>query len=85
MSYQNQIERLKELIKKAEIRIDKDKEKIKTYQEKIVELETFEIQTVLKEANLSVSDIKSIIDEMKLNKEIKEEEIKEKGNSYNNS
>ena len=78
MSYQNQIERLKELIKKAEIRIDKDKEKIKTYQEKIVELETFEIQTVLKEANLSVSDMKSIIDEMKLNKEIKEEELKEK-------
>ncbi len=85
MSYQNQIERLKELIKKAEIRIDKDKEKIKTYQEKIVELETFEIQTVLKEANLSVSDMKSIIDEMKLNKEIKEEELKEKRDSYNNS
>jgi len=85
VSYQNQIERLKELIKKAEIRIDKDKEKIKTYQEKIVELETFEIQTVLKEANLSVSDMKSIIDEMKLNKEIKEEELKEKRDSYNNS
>ena len=85
MSYQNQIERLKELIIKAEIRIDKDKEKIKTYQEKIVELETFEIQTVLKEANLSVSDMKSIIDEMKLNKEIKEEELKEKRDSYNNS
>lgn len=85
MSYQNQIERLKELIKKAEIRIDKDKEKIKTYQEKIVELETFEIQTVLKEANLSVSDMKSIIDEMKFNKEIKEEELKEKRDSYNNS
>ena len=85
MSYQNQIERLKELIKKAEIRIDKDKEKIKTYQEKIVELETFEIQTVLKEANLSVSDMKSIIDEMQLNKEIKEEELKEKRDSYNNS
>lgn len=85
MSYQRQIERLKELIKKAEIRIDKDKEKIKTYQEKIVELETFEIQTVLKEANLSVSDMKSIIDEMKLNKEIKEEELKEKRDSYNNS
>ena len=85
MSYQNQIERLKELIKKAEIRIDKDREKIKTYQEKIVELETFEIQTVLKEANLSVSDMKSIIDEMKLNKEIKEEELKEKRDSYNNS
>ena len=85
MSYQNQIERLKELIEKAEIRIDKDKEKIKTYQEKIVELETFEIQTVLKEANLSVSDMKSIIDEMKLNKEIKEEELKEKRDSYNNS
>lgn len=85
MSYQNQIERLKELIKKAEIRIDKDKEKIKTYQERIVELETFEIQTVLKEANLSVSDMKSIIDEMKLNKEIKEEELKEKRDSYNNS
>lgn len=85
MSYQRQIERLKELIKKAEIRIDKDREKIKTYQEKIVELETFEIQTVLKEANLSVSDMKSIIDEMKLNKEIKEEELKEKRDSYNNS
>lgn len=85
MSYQNQIERLKELIKKAEIRIDKDREKIKTYQERIVELETFEIQTVLKEANLSVSDMKSIIDEMKLNKEIKEEELKEKRDSYNNS
>ncbi len=85
MSYQNQIERLKELIKKAEIRIDKDKEKIKTYQEKIVELETFEIQTVLKEADLSINDIKSIIDDIKLSKEIKEEEIKEKENSYNNS
>lgn len=85
MSYQRQIERLKELIEKAEIRIDKDREKIKTYQERIVELETFEIQTVLKEANLSVSDMKSIIDEMKLNKEIKEEELKEKRDSYNNS
>lgn len=85
MSYQRQIERLKELIKKAEIRIDKDKEKIKTYQEKIVELETFEIQTVLKEADLSINDIKSIIDDIKLSKEIKEEEIKEKENSYNNS
>lgn len=85
MSYQNQIERLKELIKKAEIRIDKDREKIKTYQEKIVELETFEIQTVLKEADLSINDIKSIIDDIKLSKEIKEEEIKEKENSYNNS
>ena len=60
MSYQRQIERLKELIKKAEIRIDKDREKIKTYQEKIVELETFEIQTVLKE-NLSVSDMKLLL------------------------
>ncbi len=85
MSYQRQIERLKELIKKAEIRIDKDREKIKTYQEKIVELETFEIQTVLKEADLSINDIKSIIDDIKLSKEIKEEEIKEKENSYNNS
>ena len=85
MSYQNQIERLKELIKKAEIRIDKDKEKIKTYQEKIVELETFEIQTVLKEADLSINDIKSIIDDIKLSKEIKEKELKEKENSYNNS
>ena len=60
-------------------------EKIKTYQEKIVELETFEIQTVLKEADLSINDIKSIIDDIKLSKEIKEEEIKEKENSYNNS
>lgn len=85
MSYQRQIERLKELIKKAEIRIDKDREKIKTYQEKIVELETFEIQTVLKEADLSINDIKSIIDDIKLSKEIKEEKIKEKENSYNNS
>jgi len=85
VSYQRQIERLKELIKKAEIRIDKDREKIKTYQEKIVELETFEIQTVLKEADLSINDIKSIIDDIKLSKEIKEEEIKEKENSYNNS
>lgn len=85
MSYQRQIERLKELIKKAEIRIDKDREKIKTYQEKIVELETFEIQTVLKEADLSINDIKSIIDDIKLSKETKEEEIKEKENSYNNS
>ncbi len=85
MSYQRQIERLKELIEKAEIRIDKDREKIKTYQEKIVELETFEIQTVLKEADLSINDIKSIIDDIKLSKEIKEEEIKEKENSYNNS
>ncbi len=85
MSYQRQIERLKELIKKAEIRIDQDREKIKTYQEKIVELETFEIQTVLKEADLSINDIKSIIDDIKLSKEIKEEEIKEKENSYNNS
>ena len=85
MSYQRQIERLKELIKKAEIRIDKDREKIKAYQEKIVELETFEIQTVLKEADLSINDIKSIIDDIKLSKEIKEEEIKEKENSYNNS
>lgn len=85
MSYQRQIERLKELIKKAEIRIDKDREKIKTYQEKIVELETFEIQTVLKEADLSINDIKSIINDIKLSKEIKEEEIKEKENSYNNS
>jgi len=85
VSYQRQIERLKELIKKAEIRIDKDRGKIKTYQEKIVELETFEIQTVLKEADLSINDIKSIIDDIKLSKEIKEEEIKEKENSYNNS
>lgn len=85
MSYQRQIERLKELIKKAEIRIDKDREKIKTYQEKVVELETFEIQTVLKEADLSINDIKSIIDDIKLSKEIKEEKIKEKENSYNNS
>ncbi len=85
MSYQRQIERLKELIKKAEIRIDKDREKIKTYQEKIVELETFEIQTVLKEADLSINDIKSIIDDIKLSKEIKEKELKEKENSYNNS
>lgn len=85
MSYQSQIERLKELIKKAELRIEKDREKIKTYQEKIVELETFEIQTVLKEANLSINDFKSIIDDIKLNKEIKEEELKEKEDSYNNS
>lgn len=85
MSYRKQIERLEDLILKAEIRIEKDKEKIKSYQEKIVELETFEIQTVLKEANLSISDIKSVIDEMKLKKETKEKELKLEGNSDNNS
>ena len=85
MSYQSQIERLEELIKKAETRIEKDREKIKTYQEKIVELETFEIQTVLKESDLSISDIKSIIDEMKLNKKIKEEELTQKESDNNNS
>ena len=85
MSYRKQIERLEDLILKAEIRIETDREKIKSYQDKIVELETFEIQTVLKEANLSISDVKSIIDEMKINKAIKEEKLKLKGNSDNNS
>lgn len=85
MSYRKQIERLEDLILKAEIRIETDREKIKSYQEKIVELETFEIQTVLKEANLSISDVKSIIDEMKINKAIKEEKLKLEGNSDNNS
>lgn len=85
MSYRKQIERLEDLILKAEIRIETDREKIKSYQEKIVELETFEIQTVLKEANLSISDVKSIIDEMKINKAFKEEKLKLEGNSDNNS
>ena len=85
MSYQKQIERLEELIQKAEERIEKDREKIKTYQEKIVELETFEIKTVLKEADLSVGDIRSIIDEMKLNKKTKEADLKEEENIENNS
>ena len=84
-NYQKQIERLKELQEKAEARIEKDREKIKSYQEKILELETFEIQTVLKEADLSINDVKSIIDEMKLNKKNKEEKLAQEENTDNSS
>ena len=74
MSYQRQIERLKELIKKAEIRIDKDREKIKTYQTDML-LVQGKVKVLSQESTMQKKE--DILKGEKLTDKLEEEWVKE--------
>ncbi len=56
--------RLNKQIENTEEKIKKEQDKLKKYKDQLVELENFEIQSILKEEEVSVTELRSLIKEL---------------------